>query len=91
MNYQVVPRPLDTALAGLEQTVRENELILQHQPAKAEPLPISRCPSVTDLFAEKQAVYSIVRRWHGHAVAHHKKEAVAECDRVLAFLDALCK
>lgn len=78
-------RPLDKALSGLEQTINEWE-----QGAE-EPVYISlKEPSLNDLYKEKNEVYKILRCWRSGASALGKKQAVEECDRVIAFFERIC-
>lgn len=80
--------PLDRALEGLECSIREREQA--EQPIYIT-LNKTAGSSINDLHEEKEAVYRILRTWKAHAAFAGKKEAVAECERVIAFLDALCK
>lgn len=78
-------RPLDKALSGLEQTINEWE-----QGAE-KPVSISlKQPSLNDLYKEKGEVYKILRCWRSGASALGKKQAAAECDRVIAFFERIC-
>lgn len=78
-------RPLDKALSGLEQTINEWE-----QGAE-KPVYISlKEPSLNDLYKEKGEVYKILRCWRSGASALGKKQAAAECDRVIAFFERIC-
>ena len=77
-------RPLDKALSGLEQTINEWE-----QGAE-KPVYISlKEPSRNDLYKEKE-VYKILRCWRSGASALGKKQAVEECDLVIAFFERIC-
>jgi len=74
-------RPLDKALSGLEQSIKEQE----------KPVYISlKEPSLNDLYKEKGEVYKILRCWRSGASALGKKQAAAECDRVIAFFERIC-
>ena len=78
-------RPLDKALSGLEQTINEWELEAE------KPVYISlKQPSLNDLYKEKGEVYKILRCWRSGASALGKKQAAAECDRVIAFFERIC-
>ncbi|MGP1595209.1 MAG: hypothetical protein ACTTH8_08205 [Treponema sp.] len=78
-------RPLDKALSGLEQTINEWELEAE------KPVYISlKEPSLNDLYKEKGEVYKILRCWRSGASALGKKQAAAECDRVIAFFERIC-
>ena len=78
-------RPLDQALSGLEQTINEWELEAE------KPVYISlKQPSLNDLYKEKGEVYKILRCWRSGASALGKKQAVEECDRVIAFFERIC-
>ena len=78
-------RPLDKALSGLEQTINEWE-----QEAE-KPVYISlKQPSLNDLYKEKGEVYKILRCWRSGASALGKKQAAAECDRIIAFFERIC-
>ena len=78
-------RSLDKALSGLEQTINEWD-----QGAE-EPVYISlKEPSLNDLYKEKGEVYKILRCWRSGASALGKKQAVEECDRVIAFFERIC-
>lgn len=78
-------RPLDQALSGLEKTLKE------HTPAEEKPIFISlKEPSLNDLYKEKGEVYKILRCWRSGASALGKKQAAAECDRVIAFFERIC-
>ena len=78
-------RPLDKALSGLEQTINE------WQQGAEEPVYISlKEPSLNDLYKEKREVYKILRCWRSGASALGKKQAVEECDRVIAFFERIC-
>ena len=78
-------RPLDKALSGLEQTINEWE-----QGAE-KPVYISlKEPSLNDLYKEKNEVYKILRCWRSGASTLGKKQAVEECDRVIAFFERIC-
>ena len=78
-------RPLDKALSGLEQTINEWD-----QGAE-EPVYISlKEPSLNDLYKEKNEVYKILRCWRSGASALGKKQAVEECNRVIAFFEWIC-
>ena len=80
-------RPLDKALSGLEQTLNEWE----QAPAEEKPIFISlKQPSLNDLYKEKVEVYKILRCWRSGASALGKKQAAAECDRVIAFFERIC-
>ena len=72
---------LDQALSGLEQSIKEQE----------KPVYISlKEPTTADLCEEKKAVYRILRSWRSGASALGKKQAVEECDRVIAFFEHIC-
>lgn len=78
-------RPLDKALSGLEHTINEWELEAE------KPVYISlKQPSLNDLYKEKGEVYKILRCWRSGASALGKKQAAAECDRVIAFFERIC-
>lgn len=78
-------RPLDKALSGLEKTLNEQA------PAEEKPIFISlKQPSLNDLYKEKGEVYKILRCWRSGASALGKKQAAAECDRVIAFFERIC-
>lgn len=78
-------RSLDKALSGLEQTINEWD-----QGAE-EPVYISlKEPSLNDLYKEKNEVYKILRCWRSGASALGKKQAAAECDRVITFFERIC-
>ncbi len=47
--------------------------------------------TIGELYEEKKAVYEIVRHWRAKAAFCNKKTVVENCDRVIAFLDMLCK
>ena len=74
-------RPLDQALSGLERSIKEQE----------KPVYISlKKPTTADLCEEKKAVYRILRSWRSSAYSRCKKQAVEECDRVIAFFEHIC-
>ena len=76
---------LDQALSGLEQSINEWELEAE------KPVYISlKEPSLNDLYKEKNEVYKILRCWRSGASALGKKQAVEECDRVIAFFEHIC-
>ncbi len=47
--------------------------------------------SINELYDEKKAVYKILNKWRIHAFANKKQARFEECNRVIAFLDILCK
>lgn len=80
--------PLGRALQGLESSIREREQAEQPIYITLNKAP---CSSINELFEEKKAVYGILKHWHCRARYSGKKEAAKECERVIAFIDALCK
>ena len=78
-------RPLDQALSGLEQSIKERDR------TEEKPVYVNlKEPSLNDLYREKGEVYKILRCWRSGASALGKKQAVEECDRVIAFFERIC-